>query len=159
MRHGRPLRVRHARRYAKNETSMRTEETTAMTVPKRFDVLRFMGTLLKVFAWISLILSILSAIGIVLLPQIASLGDFSGLYASMIGGGTSAIVAGLLVLLGGLLYFVLLYALGEIILLQIAVEENTRLTAALLLKMHQDSQVESQTPSYGGGFANEPAPY
>ncbi len=130
-----------------------------MTVPKRFDVLRFMGTLLKVFAWISLILSILSAIGIVLLPQMGSLGDFFGPYASFIGSGTSAIVAGLLVLLGGLLYFVMLYAMGEIILLQIAVEENTRLTAALLLKMHQDSQAEPQNPPYTGGFANEPAPY
>ncbi len=131
-----------------------------MTVPKRFDVLRFMGTLLKVFAWISLILSILSAIGIVLLPQMGSLGDFFGPYANFIGSGTSAIVAGLLVLLGGLLYFVLLYAMGEIILLQIAVEENTRLTAALLLKMHQDSQVEPQSAPYAaGGFANEPAPY
>ena len=62
-----------------------------MTVPKRFDVLRFMGTLLKVFAWISLILSILSAIGIVLLPQMGSLGDFFGPYASFIGSGTSEI--------------------------------------------------------------------
>lgn len=131
-----------------------------MTVPKRFDVLRFMGTLLKVFAWISLILSILSAIGIVLLPQMGALGDFFGPYSSFIGNGTSAIVAGLLVLLGGLLYFVMLYATGEIILLQIAVEENTRLTAALLLKMHQDSQVEPAQPAqYEGGFANEPAPY
>jgi len=130
-----------------------------MTVPKRFDVLRFMGTLLKVFAWISLILSILSAVGIVLLPQLASFGDFFGTYASLIGGGASAMVAGLLVLLGGLLYFVLLYAMGELLLLQIAVEENTRLTAALLLKMHQDSQVEPQSSQYGGAFANEPAPY
>jgi hypothetical protein len=56
-------------------------------------------------------------------------------------------VTGLLVLLGGLLNFVMLYALGEIILLQIAVEENTRLTAALLLKMHQDTQPEPAAPA------------
>ena len=136
-----------------------------MTVPKRFDVLRFMGSLFKVFAWISLILTILSAIAIVLLPQISGLSEALGPYAGFaVAAGAGAIVTGLLVLLGGLLKFVMLYALGEIILLQIAVEENTRLTAALLLKMHQDTQPEPAAPAAAaypppGGFANEPAPY
>lgn len=35
-----------------------------MSVPKRFGVLRLVGTLLKVVAWIFLILSILGAIGL-----------------------------------------------------------------------------------------------
>jgi hypothetical protein len=137
-----------------------------MTVPKRFDVLRFMGAMFKVFAWITLILTILSAIAIVLLPQIGGLSAALGPYAEFaVLAGAGAIVTGLLVLLGGLLNFVMLYALGEIILLQIAVEENTRLTAALLLKMHQDSQPEAQPSTTAaaypppGGFTNEPAPY
>ncbi|HAJ35177.1 MAG TPA: hypothetical protein DCL15_05745 [Chloroflexi bacterium] len=135
-----------------------------MTVPKRFEVLRFMGALFKVFAWITLILAILSAIAIVLLPQISGLSDVLGPYAGLaVAAGAGAIVTGLLVLLGGLLNFVMLYALGEIILLQIAVEENTRLTAALLLKMHQDTLPEptASAAAYSppGGFANEPAPY
>ncbi|HRA68874.1 MAG TPA: hypothetical protein PL187_22800 [Caldilinea sp.] len=134
-----------------------------MTVPKGFDVLRFMGAMFKVFAWITLILTILTAIGVVLLPQIAGLSEALGPYAGFAAAaGASAIITGLLVLLGGLLNFVMLYALGEIILLQIAVEENTRLTAALLLKMHQDSQPEAQpVAAYPppGAFANEPAPY
>ena len=33
-----------------------------MTVPKRFGVLRFFGTLMKVIAWIILVLSVLLAI-------------------------------------------------------------------------------------------------
>ena len=37
-----------------------------MSVPKRFGVLRLVGTLLKVIAWIVLIFSILGAIGLVL---------------------------------------------------------------------------------------------
>ncbi len=49
-----------------------------MTVPKRFDVLRFLGGLLKVLAWISLILSILSAIGVVLLPQVINIDALMG---------------------------------------------------------------------------------
>lgn len=131
-----------------------------MTVPKRFDVLRFLGGLLKVLAWISLILSILSAIGVVLLPQLMNLEALIGnnpQFAAATGAG--AIFTGLFILIGGLLNFITLYALGEFILLQLAIEENTRLTAALLLKMHQDTLPESQPAAYPGGFAGEPAPY
>lgn len=135
-----------------------------MTVPKRFDILRFFSGLLKVLAWINLVFAILSAIGIALaggqmgpLLQLAG-GQYAPL-ATMIGG-FGGVVLAILVLLGGLLYFVLLYALGEMIALQLAVEENTRLTAALLLKMHQDNQVDTtRTAAYPGAFANEPAPY
>jgi hypothetical protein len=133
-----------------------------MTVPKRFDILRFFSGLLKVLAWINLVLAILGAIGIALAG--GQLGPFLELagaqfapMASMIAG-FGGIVLAVFVLRGGLFYFVLLYALGEMISLQIAVEENTRLTAALLLKMHQDNQVETR-PAYPGAFANEPAPY
>ncbi|MBW7886203.1 MAG: hypothetical protein H3C34_26960 [Caldilineaceae bacterium] len=131
-----------------------------MTVPKRFDILRFMSALLKVFAWICLVLSILMAIGVVLFGAQASqfLGDASGAAGLLIGGG-GGIVAGLFILLAGLIYFIILYASGEMISLQLAVEENTRLTAALLLRMHQDSQVDTRSSSYPGGFTSEPEPY
>jgi len=133
-----------------------------MTVPKRFDILRFFSGLLKVLAWINLVLAILSAIGIALAggqmgPFLQLAGEQFAPMASMMAG-IGGIVLAVFVLLGGLFYFVLLYALGEMISLQIAVEENTRLTAALLLKMHQDSQVDTR-PAYPGAFTNEPAPY
>ena len=134
-----------------------------MTVLKRFDILRFFSSLLKVLAWINLVFAILSAIGIALAG--GQLGPFLQLagaqfapLASMVSG-FGGIVLAVFVLLGGLLYFVLLYALGEMISVQIAIEENTRLTAALLLKMHHDNQVDTRTPAYPGAFANEPAPY
>ena len=133
-----------------------------MTVPKRFDILRFFSGLLKVLAWINLVLAILSAIGIALAggqmgPFLQLAGEQFAPMASMMAG-IGGIVLAVFVLLGGLFYFVLLYALGEMISLQIAVEENTRLTAALLLKMHQDSQVDTRA-AYPGAFTNEPAPY
>lgn len=133
-----------------------------MTVPKRFDILRFFSSLLKVLAWINLVLAILSAIGIALAggqmgPFLQLAGAQFAPMASMMAG-IGGIVLAVLVLLGGLFYFVFLYALGEMISLQIAVEENTRLTAALLLKMHQDSQVDTRA-AYPGAFTNEPAPY
>ena len=134
-----------------------------MTVPKRFDILRFFSGLLKVLAWINLVIAILSAIGIALAggqmgPFLQLAGEQFAPMASMMAG-IGGIVLAVFVLLGGLFYFVLLYALGEMISLQIAVEENTRLTAALLLKMHQDSQVDTRAASYPGAFTNEPAPY
>jgi hypothetical protein len=132
-----------------------------MTVPKRFGVLRFFGTLLKVIAWIVLILSILAAIGVALAGGSLvdslgpALGDQSGM-AGIIGTG-GGILAGLFILIFGLMYFLFLYVAGESIHLQLAVEENTRLTAALLLRMHQEGQGDTAAPyGAGGGFVNEP---
>jgi hypothetical protein len=128
-----------------------------MSVPKRFAILRFFGSLLKVLAWIFLVLSILGAIGAVvagtaLLPILSQWIPEGSMLVSMGGG----IVAGIVSVLIGLLYFVLFYAFGEYVQVSLAVEENTRLTAALLLRMHQDSQVESPPAYAAGGFTSEP---
>ena len=134
-----------------------------MSVPKRFGVLRVMGTLLKVIAWIILILAILGAIGF-------GLTSMSGdLLPSLLGGAfppellaqlgpAGGILAGVGLLLGGLIYFLLTYAAGESIHLQLALEENTRLTAALLLRMHQESHQSDPRSTYSGGsgFASDP---
>ena len=133
-----------------------------MTVPKRFGVLRFFGTLLKVIAWIVLILSILSAIGAAIAggPIFSSLGmQLPADQASMVNalGTGGGILAGLFVLILGLVYFLVLYVSGEMLHMYLAVEENTRLTAALLLRMHQEGQGETASPyGAGGGFVNEP---
>ncbi len=129
-----------------------------MSVPKRFGVLRLVGTLLKVIAWIVLILSILGAIGLGLvgsnLPIPVDTLQIDPAMFQSLGG----ILAGVGLLIFGLIYFLLLYASGESIHLQLAVEENTRLTAALLLRMHQDTQQEpAQRGGYSSpGFASDP---
>ncbi len=88
-----------------------------MSVPKRFDVLRFFSGLLKVLAWINLVIAILAAIGI------AIAGGQAGTFLSLAGdqyaplastvAGAGGIFLAIFVLLGGLFYFVLLYALGR----------------------------------------------
>ena len=110
-----------------------------MTVPKRFGVLRFFGTLLKVIAWIVLILSILSAIGAALaggnlISTLGpALGDQAGLASALGTGG--GILIGLFIVIMGLIYFLILYVAGEILHLQLAEVENPRLPAALWLLM------------------------
>lgn len=129
-----------------------------MAVPKRFGVLRLVGTLLKVLAWIVLVVfvlfAIVAAIAGVTMPFLGPF--FSSINADVSPGGAGGgIVIGIAALVVGLIYFLLLYAVGESFHLQIAMEENTRLTAALLLRMHQDSQVEAE-PDYAAGYASEP---
>jgi len=135
-----------------------------MSVPKRFGVLRVMGTLLKVIAWIVLIVAILGAIG---LGLASTNGDLltnllgpalpPGVLANL--GPAGGILAGIALLIGGLIYFLIIYAAGESLHLQLALEENTRLTAALLLRMHQESHQSDPRATYGGGgggFASDP---
>ncbi len=128
-----------------------------MSVPKRFGVLRLMGTLLKVIAWIVLIVTILAAVGLVLVGNSGLTVPVTELYNTDALGQMGGIAVGLGVLVMGLIYFLILYASGESLHLQLAVEENTRLTAALLLRMHQETQQEPAPQNYGSaGFANEP---
>ena len=86
-----------------------------MSVPKRFAILRFFGSLLKVLAWIFLVLSIIGSIGAVLagtaMTPFFSQWGISGAEFLSAGGG---IIAGIVTLVLGLFYFVLFYALGRI---------------------------------------------
>lgn len=126
-----------------------------MAVPKRFGVLRFVGTLFKILAWIIIVAAIIAGIAAGAAGSVPAIGDFvgtMGLEGMFIGG--NGLVTGIMLFLGGLLYWFLLTAAGESLLLQVALEENTRLTAALLLRMHQDSQVEADA-AYGTTYTGE----
>lgn len=133
-----------------------------MTVPKRFGVLRFIAVVLKVIAWIVLVIAILAGIaaalsqftGFVQTPStvgVPILGDL----LNLLGAGAAGIIFGIIAALSGLITFILWYASAEIISLYLAVEENTRLTAALLLRMHQESQPDTRA-TYGSPYASEP---
>ena len=113
-----------------------------MSVPQRFGVLRLIGTLLKVLAWIVLVSSILLALLAGLAGPIARqfLGD-AGLQPELLAlGAPGGLIAGVLLMLAGVVIFLSLYAAGENIFLQLAIEENTRMTAALLLRAAEKSE-------------------
>jgi hypothetical protein len=133
-----------------------------MSVPKRFGVLRVVGTFLKVIAWIVLIVAILSAIALGLTSMnnellVSLLGQALPPAITANLNAASGILAGIIVLFVGLIEFLVIYAAGESFHLQLALEENTRLTAALLLRMHQESHQSDPRATYGGaGFASDP---
>ena len=130
-----------------------------MAVPKRFAVVRFFGVFMKIVAWIVLIISILGAVGSVLLgassimTQIAGSAPFLTDMMSYGAGASLGIVSAILIIIGGIVNFLVFYFIGEMIHMGLAVEENTRLTAALLLRMHQESRVSDEQAAYGeSGF-------
>lgn len=134
-----------------------------MTVPKRFPAVRFFGNFMQVVAWIILVLSVLGAIGLALIGGASFFGNLAvdtmpllgDLTASSIG--ATGIAGALGLLIAGIFNFLVFYVIGQTIHMQLAVEENTRLTAALLLRMHQDSRISDEQAGYeDSGFVGEP---
>lgn len=102
---------------------------------KKFKALRFIGTVWKVLAWITLIIGVLSSVGMLLASIFGGgvLSQFGQQYGEMpwvswVFGLTGGIVAFGVSLIFTIIYFLLLYAVGEFIYLLLAIEENTRLT-------------------------------
>nr|HID12701.1 hypothetical protein [Anaerolineae bacterium] len=103
---------------------------------KKFTVLRIIGTIWKILAWIALIVGILSSIGILLTSvlggeMLRQFGQRPGLmpwtpWAFGLAGG---VVMFIVSLVATVIYFLMLYAVGELIYLLLAIEENTRLAA------------------------------
>jgi lipoprotein signal peptidase len=133
-----------------------------MTVPKRFGVLRFIAVVLKVIAWIFLVIAILAGIaaalsqftGFVQTPSTVDIPLIGPLF-NILGASAAGIIFGIAATISGLLTFILWYAAAEMISLYLAVEENSRLTAALLLRMHQESQPDTRA-GYTSAYPSEP---
>ncbi|MDX9956053.1 MAG: hypothetical protein RBT75_18285 [Anaerolineae bacterium] len=99
---------------------------------KRYGVLRFISTLWKILAWVVLVLGVLGAIATLVGGLAGGFLDPAilrqlGLPSDL--GGTFVGVAGFLsILIGSVLQFFGLYAVGEIISVFLSIEENTRAT-------------------------------
>lgn len=103
---------------------------------KKFKVLRFIGMVWKILAWIVLVLGILTAIG-ALLTSIFGGGIMSqfaqqqGQWAPWMFGALGGILIFTVTLVGTVIEFLIFYAVGELIFLLLAIEENTRVAARL----------------------------
>jgi len=99
---------------------------------KRFRVLRFIGTLYKVLAWIALVGGVLAAFGTLVAGLIGGV-SLPRQYGFPRAGGALVGIGGFLVgLIVAVIYFITLYGVGELIYLFLAIEENTRETALYL---------------------------
>lgn len=87
---------------------------------KRFHALRTISIILKVLAWI---VAIFTVIGFIF--ALAGVNLFPGPYSPGVG-----FIFGVAVLIYGAIIFISIYALAEIILVLIAIEENTRRSKA-----------------------------
>jgi len=104
---------------------------------KRFAVLRFIGTVYKVLGGIMGVVTLLSAIGFCGLAVLggaagSQLGNQNGAVGALLGSVIGGIVVSIIFFLYGAAIAVSLYAAGELVYLLISLEENTRMTSALL---------------------------
>jgi hypothetical protein len=130
---------------------------------RKFRVLRIIGTLWKVLAWIALVVGTLSALGVFLVGVLGSggvvwryLGQDPGVMPAALGL-VSGIAGGIVGLIAAIIYFLILYAVGELVFLLLAIEENTRLTVDWMQYWAGSGpQAElSQTPSPTAPSAEE----
>ena len=108
---------------------------------KRFRALRIVGSVLKIIAWIVLILGVLGGL-VAIVAGMA--GGLAGGYRNSpapnnmfpgvpgLGGVVGGLFFALASVVSGLLSFLFLYGAGEAVYLALAIEENTRETAYYL---------------------------
>jgi hypothetical protein len=109
---------------------------------KRFKILRFVGSVYKVVGIIIGAITVISALGFCILSVASGSATESiirglnpngvGQGFGIVGGVVGGLIFSLLIILGGGIYAITIYALGEIVYLLIAMEENTRYTASML---------------------------
>ena len=98
-------------------------------VEKKFGALRFVSGLFKVLAWIELIGSIIGAVIVIIMGIMGTSNSLSGITAL---GLLGSLGAGIGLIIGGLIMFVVLKAVSEIYQIIVAIEYSTRETAYLM---------------------------
>ena len=102
---------------------------------KRFKVLRAIATIWKILAWVELILGIIASVGVLAfgIVGMSSLETYGYSYPRDVPWQLAGPVGGLIgafgVLVAVVFWFLMLYAIGEMIYVLLAIEENTRQAA------------------------------
>lgn len=115
---------------------------------KKFTVLRIIATMWKIVAWIALVVGVIVSVGVLLtgilggtmMRQIVPVPEGASWAYGVAGG----IVGFVVILIATIIYFLLMYALGELIYLFLAIEENTRQASRQIQWLaQQDPEPES----------------
>ncbi|MFX1514248.1 MAG: hypothetical protein ACFFCQ_16865 [Promethearchaeota archaeon] len=102
----------------------------------RFPALHTIAGLFKVLAWI--------AGGVTALLFILTVAGVGSLSRYSYGGGVTALIAGIIILLIGGFYVLVLYAFAEGILVALAIEENTRGESKNVIKNNPTEKAEEE---------------
>ncbi|HSR31548.1 MAG TPA: hypothetical protein VLY63_13365 [Anaerolineae bacterium] len=113
---------------------------------RRFTALRIIGTVFKILAWISLILGLLGAIGMLILGFTVSSQE--GPLGLGFGGPLAAIALFVVALILTIVSFLTLYAIGESVYVVLSIEENTRRSAYILQQQY--------AAPYQGAYSSPP---
>ena len=131
---------------------------------KKFKVLRVIGTIWKILAWIVLVVGILSSIGVLLTSIFGGgiLSQFGQQYGQMprtswVFGLAGGVIGFTISLIATIVNFLLLYAVGELIYLLLAIEENTR-QAQLVQAPSAPAAYPTTPPVYSPPLPPAPSP-
>ena len=111
---------------------------------RRFTALRVIGTVFKILAWISLILGVIAAIGMLIMGF--TLSGQEGLLGLELGSSLAGIALFVVLLIVAVFGFLTLYAIGESVYLFLSIEENTRRTAYLTQQQYTSFQTPYPAP-------------
>jgi len=120
---------------------------------RRFTALRVVGTVSKVFAWISLMLGILLAILVLVLGFTMQLPQ--ALLGMEQGGALVGLAGFVIILLSALLLYLAFYAGGEFLYLFLSIEENTRRSAYIAQQQYLTGQAVVPMVSAPTGFSED----
>ncbi|MBN1248257.1 MAG: hypothetical protein JXC32_11405 [Anaerolineae bacterium] len=121
---------------------------------KKFKILRFIGTVYKILGIVSATLTVLGGLGICLTSVLG--GALFERFQSGLGpmgpraltnGPVAGVIAALIVLLYGAITALVFYGIGEGVFLLLALEENTRATAAYLRKISRPRETAEPAPA------------
>jgi len=123
-------------------------------VERKFKVLRVIGTIWKVLAWLELIIGLVSSLGVLLIGVFGGgiLRQFAEQYRQQMPlpprafGVTGGIIGFAISVVVTIIYFLMFYAVGELVYLLLAIEENTRQAAQQMQWVQQ--QLAPPQPAY-----------
>lgn len=105
---------------------------------KRFTALRVIGTVFKILAWISLVLGLVTAVGVLILGF--TLSGQEGLLGLNLGSPLAGVAMFVVLIIIAVFGFLSLYAFGESVYLFLSIEENTRRAAFLIQQQYASQQ-------------------
>jgi hypothetical protein len=134
-------------------------------VEKKFTVLRIIGTLWKIVAWIVLVVGVVASVGVLLTgilggPMMRRMVPVPE-GASWMYGVAGGIIGFIAALVSTIVYFLLMYAVGELIYLLLAIEENTRQASQHMQWLAEEAPQGVYTPpatGYSPSVTYSPAP-